>query len=66
MKFTILKSCLKNGKWILCLMFYLQDVNGIYLENTSYIYNDVICPTLLELNIKSNLSKDLLGKYYMD
>ena len=47
-------------------MFYLQDVNDIYLENTSYVYNDMFCPTLLELIIKSNLSKDLLGKYYMD
>ena len=35
-------------------MFYLQDINDIYLENTPYIYNDMICPALLELIIKSN------------
>lgn len=46
------QSCSNEIAGMPCLMFWLQDMCDIHLENTSHILADMIFPVLLETIIK--------------
>ena len=46
------QSCANENAGMPCLMFWLQDLSDIQLENTSQFLADLIFPILLETIIK--------------